>query len=117
MSRIWESLREAEKERARLWERRSTARLRLHVPLLVYGYTVKGETFHELTKTCYVNAGGGLIALSTGVTRGQKLLLFNERNGKEQECFVTGRRSTRLNGFGIAVAFLQVRSDFWREVN
>lgn len=117
MSVIWDSLREAEQSRSRTWERRSTARSRLHIPLLVYGHTIQGEAFHEPTEASYFNAAGGLITLSMAVTCGQRLLLLNRLNTKERECLVIGRRSQYLNCATIAVGFLSGMPDFWREAN
>jgi hypothetical protein len=114
MSRIWECLRLAEQSRVGMWDRRSADRCRSRIPLLVYGYTCRGEAFHELTEATCFNAGGGLIRLRTDVIGGQRLLLFNRMNDKEQECRVIGRR-LQVSDHAIAVGFWQAAHDFWQK--
>jgi|SRR5690348_11730592 len=114
MSLIWNKLREAERRRVPiLWERRSSDRSPLPVPLLVYGHTSEGEPFHEPTEASHINVGGGLIALSFAVSHAQRLLLFNRLNDQEQECHVVGQRVQHSDRVATAVRFLSATSDFW----
>ena len=85
MSRLWDSLKEVERYEAEVTdrsaqadsdlvaERRCSERLWLYSPLLVYGHTTENEPFHEGTEGLHVNAGGGLITLTTSVTNGQSM--------------------------------------------
>ena len=66
----------------RIPERRRSDRLWVYLPVLVYGRTVESEPFHEGTEALRVNAGGGLITLTTPVRCGQRLLLINKVNQK-----------------------------------
>ena len=126
MSKIWEALREAERlknsrvyeedlqnRRDAIPERRSTKRFMANTPVLVYGYGATDDPFHEQTEALFVNAGGGLITLSTAVTPGQTLLLINEANLKEEKCTVVRQVFSDLNRTNIAIKFPQPVHDFW----
>jgi hypothetical protein len=129
-SKIWEALREAErlkKQRVEvegienyldaIRDRRSTKRFLANAPILVYGYGATDEPFHERTETLSVNAGGGLITLTTAVNPGQTLLLINEVNQKEEICTVIRQVSTYLDRTDIVVKFPQPVLDFWETTN
>lgn len=125
MSRLWDSLkkveqyetevtrRSAQADRDLVGERRSSERVWLYSPLLVYGHTTENEPFHEGTEGLHVNAGGGLITLTTSVTKGQRLLLINKLNQQEQECRVVSQRSKHLTRAAVAVSFLRPVPHFW----
>jgi hypothetical protein len=126
MSKIWDALREAQRLKKQLAdkqglqnsgeaipERRSTRRFFANTPVLVYGYGATDDPFHERTKALSVNAGGGLITLTTAVNPGQALLLINEVNLKEEECTVVREVSSYLHRTHIVVKFPQPIPDFW----
>ncbi len=126
ISKIWEALREAERlkkqrvevERTENYldairDRRSTKRFLANTPVLVYGYGATDEPFHERTEAVSVNAGGGLITLTTAVNLGETLLLINEVNQKEEKCTVIREVSTYLDRTDIVVKFPQPVPDFW----
>jgi hypothetical protein len=126
MSKIWDALREAARlknqlvskeglqdQRGAIPERRSTKRSLADTPVLVYGYGAADDPFYERTEALSVNAGGGLITLTTAVNPGQTLLLINETNLREEKCTVVRQVSTYLNRTGIAVKFPQPVADFW----
>jgi hypothetical protein len=94
-------------------ERRLSSRLWVCLPLLVYGRTIESEPFHEGTEALRVNAGGGLITLTTPVRCGQRLLLINKVNQKEHECHVVAERSKYLERTAVVIAFQQPVPDFW----
>ncbi len=131
MSRIWDALRQAERQRYTK-EDRSLPDLRpdeLHssdsdrrkglrhihsVPLLVYGSGADKQPFHEETTTIDANQDGCLLPMETVVVRGQRLYLANMRNRAEQECRVVhvGRR---IRGKArIGVEFMRPAPHFWR---
>jgi hypothetical protein len=124
VSRLWDLLKKAEQyeaavtdryaqgERDLKAERRCGERLWLYSPLLVYGHTNENEPFHERTEGLHVNAGGGLITLTTSVTKGQRLLLINKLN-QEQECRVVCERSKHLTRAAVAVELLRPLPHFW----
>jgi hypothetical protein len=126
VSRIWNPIREpdeqihenAEKEAARnehelAPDRRSSERLWLYSPVLVYGHTVENLPFHEGTEALRANARGGLITLITPVRPGQRLLIINKANEKEIECNVVSQPSKYLERAAVVVGFLQPAADFW----
>jgi hypothetical protein len=126
MSKIWDALREAQRLKKQLPdkaglqnsaeaipERRSTKRFLANTPVLVYGYGATDDPFHERTEALSVNAGGGVISLTTSVNPGQALLLINEGNLKEEKCTVVREVSTHLDRIHIVVKFPQPIPDFW----
>jgi hypothetical protein len=126
MSKIWAAIREAERDKnSRIYnegpedgsdmlpDRRSTKRLAANTPVLVYGYGIADDPFHEGTEALSVNARGGLITLTTAVNPGQTLLLINKRNEREERCTVVREVSTYLNRTGVAVKFPEPIPDFW----
>ncbi len=94
-------------------DRRSTKRFLANTPVLVYGYGATDEPFHERTEALSVNAGGGLITLTTAVNPGQTLLLINEVNQKEEKCTVVREVSTYLEKTEVVVKFPEPVPDFW----
>jgi len=125
VSRLWDELKRVEQceteyaergahgKRDSVAERRSGERAWLYSPVLVYGHTAENEPFHEGTEGLHVNACGGLITLTALVRKGQRLLLINKLNEKEQECRVVCERSTHLARTAVAIEFLQPVADFW----
>jgi hypothetical protein len=131
VSRIWEALKQAERQRsAAEASGRGLARSGVHatddsdhrrglrhahsVPILVYGSDAEKQPFHEEADTIDAHENGCLIALETAVARGQRLFLTNTRNQAEQECRVVhvGRRVRGKARIG--VVFLAPSPDFWR---
>ena len=125
MSKLWDSLKDAERYETEATdrsaeaigdlgvERRRGERVWLYSPVLVYGHTTGNEPFHEGTEGLHVNAAGGLITLTTSVTKGQRLLLINKLNQHEEECRVVCQRSKHLNRAAVAVEFLRPVPCFW----
>lgn len=94
-------------------ERRQSGRLWVYLPVLVYGRTIESDPFHEGTEALRVNAGGGLITLTTPVRCGQRLLLINKVNQKEHECHVVAERSKYLERTAVVIGFREPVPDFW----
>jgi hypothetical protein len=126
VSRIWNFLKEPEepalagahgeavhKDGDQIPERRRSDRFWVYLPVLVYGRTIESEPFHEGTEALRVNAGGGLITLTTPVRCGQRLLLINKVNQKEHECHVVAERSKYLERTAVVIAFREPVQDFW----
>jgi hypothetical protein len=123
VSRLWDLLKKVEQYETEIYqnvpedrdvvvERRCGERVWLYAPLLVYGHTTENEPFHERTEGLHVNAGGGLITLTTSVTKGQRLLLINNLD-QEQECRVVCERSKHLTRAAVAVKFIPPVRHFW----
>jgi len=131
LSRIWEALKQAERQRARGSgrdaassrpthrgvedsDRRSDLRHPHQATLLVYGSDVDKQPFHEETETLDANDEGCLLALETVVVRGQRLFLTNMRTQAELECRVV-HVGQRIKGKArVGVSFSSPTPDFWR---
>ena len=124
MSRIYEQLKKAQKARdeatlpkgavrsSPLHERRRSPRLSLRIPVFVYGYLPGHKPFHEEAELMHVNSDGGLLILSTNLRLGQKLLLTNKLNQKEQKSFVVYFKSAGEGKFEVGVEFAQRCPEF-----
>lgn len=142
MSRIWQALRQAERERRSLVpsegpdieeiereplsdeeeprvtrgsDRRRERRFPYQTTVLVYGLDAEKQPFHEQSETIDANDAGCLLLLSSGVSRGQRLFLTNMRNQAEQECRViyVGRKVQGKSRVGIE--FGRPAPEFWRK--
>lgn len=131
LSRIWEALKQAERQRSR-GEDRSSAPDRTgaqsqedadrreglrhshNVMLLIYGSDADKQPFHEEAETVDAHENGCSLVLETVVARGQRLFLTNMHNQAEQECRVihVGRRMRGKARVG--VAFVAPTPQFWR---
>jgi hypothetical protein len=136
VSRVWNALKEAERERAHVIRRngidspdkpceklskrdsvghREGPRPAHRVLLLVYGWDTEEQPFHEEAEAFEMNENGSLLWLESRVARGQRLFLTNTQNQAEQECraIKIGRRvdgKTR-----VAIRFSRPAPHFWRE--
>jgi hypothetical protein len=98
-------------------ERRHGERVWVNLPVLVYGRTIESEPFHEGTEALRVNAGGGLITLTSPVRCGQRLILINKVNHKEHECHVVAERSKYLQRTAVVIGFQEPVPDFWTGID
>ena len=136
MSRVWNALKEAERERAHVTQRkgidssdnpcekpsgrdsidrREDTRPAHRVPLLLYGWDAEEQPFHEEAEAFEINENGSLLWLETRVARSQRLFLINMRNQAEQECRVL-RIGKRIHGKArVAIQFIRPAPQFWRE--
>ena len=131
LSRIWDALKQAEKQRSREGagrpvlerprgrasddsDRRERLRHSHSVPLLVYGSDADKQPFHEEAETHDAHEDGCSLTIESVVARGQRLFLTNTRNQAEQECRVVhvGRRIRGKTRIG--VAFIAPAPNFWR---
>jgi len=127
MSRIFEALKQAELIRSgkseakspvpdavEVPDRRRSRRWSIDIPVYVYGHGGGKEPFHEEAHTLHINANGALLLLGAPVRKGQKLLLTNTLNQREQDCRVVfvGERHTRTIETG--VAFPSPNPEFWQ---
>jgi hypothetical protein len=130
LSRIWEALKQAERERLRSEdsappdraddpppdgaERRGALRHTHRVSLLIYGSDADKEPFHEETETIDAHDHGCSLSMETIVVRGQRLLLTNMRNQSEQECRVV-HVGKRVKGRArVGIEFVVPAAQFWR---
>jgi len=127
LSRIWEALKKAERQRAAegraapardtappVGDRRRILRYRYTVPVLVYGSGTDMQPFHEQVETLNANKDGCLVALENLVALGQRLILINVRNQAEQECRVAHVGERAEGRAHVGIEFLHPASYFWR---
>jgi hypothetical protein len=95
-------------------KQRSSRRLSLKVPVLVYGWVQSQGSFHEETTTLVVNASGGLLSLTTKVEVGDTLFLVNKATHLEQECRVAYVQRGAGGGGEVGIAFTRKAPGFWR---
>lgn len=145
MSRIWDAMKESEKERLRESERartkkaksrtaerpkndaadrRRSRRWKQPVPVLIYGSDAEKQPFHEKTDTVDINDDGCQLTVESAVVAGQHLFLTNMRNRAERECVVV-HVGKRVHGkVRVGVHFLRPLresslpgpADFWQAV-
>lgn len=142
MSRIWQALRQAERERQSLApnegpdseeteteplsdeeeprvtrgsDRRRERRFPYSATVLVYGSDAEKQPFHEQSETIDANDAGCLLTLSSGVRRGQRLVLTNMRNQAEQECRVVYVGRKVEGRFRVGIEFVRPAPQFWRK--
>jgi len=94
---------------------RSSERLSLRVPVVIYGFAGKGGAFHEDTETVTVNSSGALVTLKTKLALGDVVFLLHKSSRQEQEVRVVfidaySDRETR-----VGLAFKKPISDFWKK--
>jgi hypothetical protein len=143
MSRIWQALRQAERERAIARQegpnieemdrehavseeeavqsagpserdRRKGLRHSHAALLLVYGSNADKQPFHEESETIDANENGCLFVLDSDVSKGQKLFLTNMRNQAEQECRVVYVGRRVKGKIRVGVEFPRPIPQFWR---
>jgi hypothetical protein len=93
---------------------RSSTRISLHVPVLVYGWSNLENSFHEEATTLLVNASGGLLALNSRVALGDTVFLTNKATQQEQECRVVYVGKDARGKAQVGVAFKRQAPHFWR---
>jgi hypothetical protein len=122
VSRIFDALKRAEKERLSggtdpaampQIERRRSARWNARLIVFVYGHAPDWIPFHEKASSLNVSAVGARLSMITTVRPGQSLLLTNNVTQAEQECRVAYVARGELQSIEVAVEFLGPRPDFW----
>ena len=93
---------------------RSSERLPLRIPVVVYGFTKNCGAFHEETETQTVNASGALVVLKTKLALGDSVFLVQRGNGLEQEVRVVYLDSYTDRETKVGLAFKHPVPDFWR---
>jgi hypothetical protein len=94
---------------------RSSERVPMRVPVVIYGYAGRSGAFHEDTETILVNASGALVTLKAKLALGDTVFLIHKSGGEEQEVRVVyldpySDRETR-----VGLAFKQPVSGFWKK--
>jgi len=94
-------------------DQRRAQRLPIFLPVQVYG-KLDGEPFSENTETINVSACGGLVPISAGVVRAQRLILTNLQTDQDLTCRVARLIRTERGQVLAGLEFLQSAPGFWR---
>jgi hypothetical protein len=95
-------------------QKRSSNRISLHVPVLVYGWCNEISSFHEETTTLLVNASGALLALDSRVALGDTIFITNKATQQEQECRIVYVARDVHGKLRVGAAFKRPAPMFWR---
>jgi hypothetical protein len=93
--------------------RRRSTRRALDAVIRVYGSNLNGNSFYEDARTINVSVHGALLVLNVPVSKGQKLLLFNEGTQRQQVCQIVDIRVRDTESHDVAVAFPVPHAEFW----
>jgi hypothetical protein len=93
---------------------RSSERLSLRVPVVIYGFTKKSGAFHEEAETVIVNSSGALVTLKTKLDIGDTAFLIHKSSRAEQEVRVSYLDSYSDHEMRVGLAFKQPVPDFWK---
>jgi hypothetical protein len=93
---------------------RSSPRISIHIPIMVYGWGQSEISFHEDTTTLLVNASGGLTTLAARVGVGDTVFVVNKSTQGEMECRVAYVGPELDGKLRIGFAFKQQAPSFWK---
>lgn len=93
--------------------RQRTTRVRINIPVFIYGNNESGPPFKEITQTVSVNANGCLIELATPVVKEQPLLLTNLKTDEEIACHVVTLGNAVNGKTEVGLRFAQPSPRFW----
>jgi hypothetical protein len=96
-------------------DQRRAQRLPIFLPVQVYGQ-LDGEPFSENTETINVSSCGGLVPISAGVVRSQKLILTNLQTDQDLTCRVARLIRSERGQILAGLEFLQSAPGFWRSL-
>jgi hypothetical protein len=96
-----------------LVDQRRAQRLPIILPVQVYG-SLDDVPFSENTETINVSACGGLVPISAGVVRAQKLILTNLQTDQDLTCRVARLIRSERGQVLAGLEFLQSAPGFWR---
>jgi hypothetical protein len=94
-------------------DQRRAQRLPIYLPVQVYG-KLDGVPFSENTETINVSACGGLVPISAGVVRAQKLILTNLQTDQDLTCRVARLIRSERGQVLAGLEFLHSAPGFWR---
>jgi len=93
---------------------RSSERLSMRVPVVIYGYADKGGAFHEDSETILVNSSGALTTLKTKLELGDTVFLINKSTHQEQEVRVAYVDRYSDREIRVGLAFKHPITNFWK---
>jgi hypothetical protein len=94
---------------------RSSPRIPMRVPVVIYGFAGKSGAFHEDTETIIVNSSGALVTLKAKLALGDTVFLIHKSSRQEQEVRVAYLDTYSDREIRVGLAFKQPISDFWKK--
>jgi hypothetical protein len=94
---------------------RSSERIPMRVPVVIYGFAGKDGAFHEDTETILVNSSGALITLKAKLELGDTVFLIHKSSRQEQEVRVAFVDRYSDREIRVGLAFKQRIPDFWKK--
>jgi hypothetical protein len=94
---------------------RSSERLPMSVPVVIYGFAGKSGAFHEDSETILVNSSGALVTLKAKLALGDTVFLIHKSSRQEQEVRVAYLDAYSDRETRVGLAFKQPISDFWKK--
>jgi hypothetical protein len=97
-------------------EQRRSERILIDVPVVVKGTngaSAEGRPFQEETFTVTISPHGALVMLAAGVSLGQRIVLRNSLNQREQEARVAYKGASHAGLAQVGVEFLRESPEFW----
>jgi hypothetical protein len=90
-----------------------TKKIRMAIPVFIYGSKEDGDPFQELTRTPVVGVNGGLIELESAVVNGLRVLAVNENTDEDVECSVVSSQQSDNGKAEVGIAFVKPSPNFW----
>ena len=94
---------------------RSSERIPMRVPVVIYGFAGKDGAFHEDTETILVNSSGALITLKAKLELGDTVFLIHKASRQEQEVRVAYVDRYSEREIRVGISFRQPIADFWKK--
>jgi hypothetical protein len=93
--------------------RPNTQRVRLTVPVSIFGYDFCGEPFNEVTETLEIGSDGGLIELGAPIAREHPFLLINMSTGRATSCRIASLEIASNGKARVGIHFALPSPQFW----
>jgi hypothetical protein len=94
---------------------RSSERVTMRVPVVIYGFAKGSGAFHEETETVIVNSNGALVILKSKLELGDTAFIIHKSSRQEQEVRVAYLDAYSDRETRVGLAFKQPISDFWKK--
>lgn len=94
---------------------RSSERVPMRVPVVIYGFAGKSGAFHEDSETILVNSSGALVTLKAKLALGDTVFLIHKSSRQEQEVRVAYLDAYSDRETRVGLAFKQPIPDFWKK--
>ncbi len=93
---------------------RSSERIPMRVPVVIYGFAGKSGAFHEDAETILVNSSGALVTLKAKLALGDTVFLIHKGSRQEQEVRVAYLDAYSDRETRVGLAFKTPVPEFWK---